>query len=283
MEKFKDEINSFPVMSFEEYSQRKHVQPYIYEIEAGAKKLSYFGSHHSHDPNDPMFAEIENMLEPLDAQLVMVEGFEGLNENKEQIIENLSTESYEEAIERGGEFRFTMKLAASRGIDMQSPEPKSSDEIKHLESRFSREGIFVFYLYRSLNQYWRLNEAKRPSIDDYLKLELEDFKALTEWENFDYSIDNLEYIGRDIWGAEGDFDNKEVASDRIDPIPWPDKQETQTVINDIARASTRYRDEYIVTKIKEALEKHDRVFVVYGASHAYMQEPALRALLKTTN
>ncbi len=269
------------IMSFEDYANFEHAQPYIYSLEKDDKKLTYFGARHSHNPNDPMFDEIEENFNTAQPKLVIVEGINNLEENKDRVIEYLSKETPEQAIERGGESRFALKLAAEKGIDMQCPEPKMNKEIKFLETQsFSREAIFAFYLYRTMNQYWRLDKEKRPSIEEYLKPYLDEFKNDAGWEDFEFSAEHLELIGREIWGDKGLLDNPKFAADRIDPVPWPEKQTEQTMINQVARASSQYRDEYIVEKIKEALKQKGNVFVVYGASHAVMQEPAMRAIFE---
>jgi len=41
-----------------------------------------------------------------------------------------------------------------------------------------------------------------------------------------------------------------------------------------------FRDRKIVGDIAEAFKTHKRVFVVYGSSHAVMQEPALKMLFE---
>jgi hypothetical protein len=47
-------------------------------------------------------------------------------------------------------------------------------------------------------------------------------------------------------------------------------------LNRIGSASSLFRDRKIVSDILEAFKTHDRIFVIYGASHAVMQEPALK-------
>lgn len=82
-------------------------------------------------------------------------------------------------------------------------------------------------------------------------------------------------IGKNI-----DVENDEQTLDYVDPIPWEDKRDKQTVLNQVARATSQYRDAFMVSEIAKALETHKKIFVVFGASHAVMQEPALRELIQ---
>jgi cephalosporin hydroxylase len=76
---------------------------------------------------------------------------------------------------------------------------------------------------------------------------------------------------------ELDIDNVEKYASAIDPIPW--EHRTQSVTNQISRASSLFRDEYIFEQIAKGLQQYKKVFVVYGSAHAVKQEPAFRAFL----
>lgn len=79
-----------------------------------------------------------------------------------------------------------------------------------------------------------------------------------------------------------DVENDEQTLDFVDPIPWEHNKNNQTVINQIARATSQYRDRFMVSEIAKALQTHKKIFVVFGASHAVMQEPALKELLASS-
>ena len=105
------------------------------------------------------------------------------------------------------------------------------------------------------------------------------FKESTNWKGFDYSYERAIQLGEQILGKSIDVENEPEALDFIDPIPWEEKKDKQTTLNRIGEASSLFRDKKIVSDIADALKTHKRVFVVYGASHAAMQEPALRKAL----
>jgi hypothetical protein len=66
---------------------------------------------------------------------------------------------------------------------------------------------------------------------------------------------------------------------RAVPKQWFDPTNTDTPLNSISRASSDYRNCYMVPMLAAAARHGKRVFVVVGGSHVIMQEPALRSLL----
>ena len=67
---------------------------------------------------------------------------------------------------------------------------------------------------------------------------------------------------------------------RTTPIP-PEDKKLFTSINRINQEVTHFRDCNVVRSIVDALKTHDRLFIIFGSSHAVMQEPALRYLAES--
>lgn len=270
------------ILSNEEYRHHPYATgevqpgPYIFEVSEGTKTIEYFGANHTTDPNDPQFAQIAERLNELKPQIVYVEGMEGINGREEQVRTRMQTVSIEEAISHGESY-YTLKLAVDAGIEFESPEPSHADEITHLINQgFSRQDIFNFYMYRVIHQYQR---RKNEGLDteecmQYVIPYMEHFKQASRW-----SSGEIESLKNHLF-ADLDVHTHEKYGAQVDPIPWEGKP--QTVINDISRASSHYRDEYIVERIGEGLKTHDRLFVVYGSAHAVKQEAALKSLLSNS-
>ncbi|HTE48604.1 MAG TPA: hypothetical protein VK675_01720 [Candidatus Paceibacterota bacterium] len=266
------------IMTAEEYSHTEHVTPYIFELQAGDKKLRYFGSPHVRDPQNPLFAEIETAFNEVNPDIVFMEGV-SIHGDKTDFDERVKAASREEAIELMGESGFTLKLCAEKGIEWRSPEPTDTDLYNDLLAKgFSKEQIFAWDVFHILPQYNRLTDKK--GFKPYVQGFVERFKQATNWEGFDYSYERAIQLGEQLLGRYIDVENEPDASDFIDPIPWEEKKGKQTILNRIGETSSLFRDRKIVSDIANALETHKRIFVVYGASHAAMQEPALRKLLE---
>ncbi len=262
------------IMTAEEYSKIEHATPYVFELKAGGKELYYFGSPHTSDPNNPLFAEIEAAFNKANPDIVFVEGM-NVRGDKTEFNKRIKSATREEAIESMGESGLTLKLAVEKGIEWESPEPSDEDLHNNLLGKgFSKDQIFAQDVFLMLPQYNR--QMKREGFEKYVSRYIERFKRTTNWEGFDYSYERAIKLGEQICGESIDVENDDSAPDRVDPIPWEEMKGKQTILNRVSEASSLFRDKKIVSDILEALKTHNRVFVVYGASHASMQEPAFK-------
>ena len=265
------------IMTAEEYSHTEHVTPYIFKLQAGDKELRYFGSPHLRDPKNPLFGEIEAAFNEATPDIVFVEGV-NIHGDKDTFNEQMKTATQEEVIEHMGESGFTLKLGLDKGIEWISPEPTDEDLYNDLLAKgFSQDQIFTWEVFQILPQYNRL--MNKQGFKQYVEGFIDDFKQSTNWEGFDYSYERAIQLGEQVLGRPIDVENEPDAPDFIDPIPWEEKKDKQTILNRISEASSLFRNRKIVSDIANALITHKRIFIVYGASHAAMQEPALRTLL----
>ncbi len=262
------------IMTAEEYSKIEHTTPYIFELKTGDKELCYFGSPHTSDPSNPLFIEIETAFNKANPDIIFVEGM-NVRGDKTKFNESVKSATREEAIDDMGESGLVLKLGIEKGIDWESPEPTHEDLYNDLLAKgFSKDEIFAWDVFHILPQYNR--QMKREGFERYVSSFIDRFKRTTNWEGFDYSYERAIKLGEQIFGEVVDVENDPNAIDRIDPIPWDEKKEEQTILNRIGEASSLFRDKKIVKDILESFKTHKRVFVVYGASHAAMQEPALK-------
>ncbi len=267
------------ILSFEEYSKIEHEVPYIFELKKDGKELVYFGVEHSNDISNPQFDQMKQKYNETKPDIVFVEGFDSLDQKKEKAIEYIQKNRTEDLTKDFGESGFALKLVIDSGADFASPEPQFKVEINHLlEKGFLKEDIFAFYLYRQISQYSRSSE--KLSAEDYLMLSLNEIKKETNWQNFDYSISHLQEIGKNIWGEKGDIYNEEISLDRVDPTPRDDHKDMQTIIMKVAQASNQFRNGYMIQKIQEVFKSKKKLFIVFGASHGVMQEPALKKMFE---
>lgn len=267
------------IMSAEQYAEIEHERPYVFEAEAAGKTATYFGPGHSWDPNNPVWTRFKEKLTEANPDMVLVEGFGSLKNRRQQVVEASGKYSEAEVIGKSGESGLVLKLAAEQGIDFDSPEPELRDEISYLEQQgFSRESIFAYYFFRMIPQWHQ--HMEKESFREYIQREIDTIKQAAQWPDFDFSYANAEWIAEQFWGEEIDLDDPEYYKDKVDPIPWKEKKDQQTEVNLVARASNLFRDEYMIEKLAEYLKTHDRIFIVLGASHAVMLEPAMRELLK---
>lgn len=269
------------ILSFEEYTKTPFAlgpkkDSFVFNLEKENKKLLYFGSHHTNDPQDEIFTKIQKSFEEFNPEKVYIEGYRYINTNKKEIIEKYKNLDLEE-VKKMGESVFVLKLAIDKNIDFESPEPDREEELKSiLDKGFSKKDIYNYYAYRMIAQYDRTKKEKSSEdLKEYIKPYLEKFRNFSIWDGQDLAIlENQIYAEIDAL----DMQNLEKYKDMVDPTPWPNKDFTN--INQISQASGDFREEYILENIIKGFEECDKIFVIYGFSHAVKQEKAFREFFK---
>ncbi len=267
------------LMSFEDYAEKHRDGVYEYSFEG----LDVFGALHTHDASDPMFDTIESRLDAANPDIVLIEGMENINqwsdEKRREFIDHCEKDSdwREDLKRKAGESGYTAALAILSGREVFSPEPDFASEIAELEKTHNKEHIFAYYIFRMIAQYQR-TEGEDMALEDYLSGTVEKMKNTTQWVDFDYSLDEVKKVLKDLYGVDEIDPSSELYSEAIDPVPWKDRLESQTAINRVSSASSNYRDQNIMKEIQRLKKEGRKIFVVYGASHAQRLEPALKAL-----
>ncbi len=256
------------LMTYEEYIERATTpgKSYIYEIEKDGQVLDYIGVAHIYDLVDEQIAGIRNRFDDFvkktnrHDRIVLIEG------GKRPI-----ASSEEEAMKVGGEPNLVTFWAAQENIDTVSPEPDRQAEADHLLEEFSREEVMHYYFARQVNQW---NLMKRPeSLEDYMGKTLKRHSEFLNWEGFDFSLENMIKI------------HKEITDQQFNPEDWEffqaltDPRKNVAVTNKVCARSSRFRDAHIVSEILRLWKGNKDIFIVYGRTHAIMQEPAIRKFL----
>ncbi|MES2622854.1 MAG: hypothetical protein V4576_00425 [Patescibacteria group bacterium] len=262
------------ILTAEEYVNLPYIREkalgHVFKLEKGNKKLFYVGTMHTNKPENPLFREIKNEFNTLQPEIVMLEGRRYINTEKENYRNYYKDKTLEETIGEG-EPTFTLKLAVDAGIDFESPEPSQRKEIQHLvDLGYSQVDIHRYYAYRNIYQFLRENSPSTISAcKEYVQKFMVNFRIRSGWNE-----ELLNELDANILAEIGTGDNKRF-SIGSDPTPWPGEE--YPITGQIAAASGQFRDEYMVEEVIRALQKYDKVFIVYGAYHALVQEPALRA------
>ncbi len=265
------------IMSAEEYATSAPYVPdgtnYEYTITTPDKLLSYVGAHHSFDPEDQFFVDLESRFATRPPTSVFVEGNPRINGREDEVYAMLRTLSRDEVIRKGGESLFTLWLAATHQtpehrIRAYSPEPDFVSEIQEIaRAGHAREDILSYHIYRQLRQY--LDSGGTPNAQGFkadFQSTLESFSEIPEWNRTETLRTGNEIIESINFASPGSYE------DLSNPIPGG--EQSWTSINEVAKATSRVRDEHIVQGIIGNADTDS--LVVYGYSHAIMQESALK-------
>jgi hypothetical protein len=268
------------LLSAREYARLHHKTPYIYTLEAGDRFLHYVGFAHSNNPAHPSFERLRKDFEWARPTLTLIEGNPAVNElTLEDLQEKTRAFTDNDLIQRLGESAFALKMSVECGCPVQSPEPSGQDMVLAMQQAgYSQEHIFAQYVLTDILQYLRIQN--RVPLAEYLAPRLHRLEEHFGWAGFPFSLQHFEEVYQRLTGRGFSLDNEQKLIEIIDPTPWPDLPE-YGVLNEISAFHSQMRDNYMVQKIAEIFRTPQRLFIVYGASHAVMQEPSLKALFKS--
>ena len=246
------------IMTWPEYSRLKPSWPYVISIRAGHGELFYFGAAHTYDPSHPQLTRIEAEWARFKPDLALTEGgfppIEG---------------SRDEAIRKAGEPGLVRYLASRDDTPTTTLDPSRALEVAALLTKFSREQVKLFFVLRSVGQYVQRSgvAGAEQEADRVMRIYGE--------------TPGLGAAPRTITELEDSYTKHFPDAGRFTEVPmqWFDPVGSRTFLNEISRASSDYRDEYIVLLLERQVRSGLRVFAVMGGSHVVMQEKALRARL----
>ena len=99
-------------------------------------------------------------------------------------------------------------------------------------------------------------------------------KKMSGWTDFDFSLNNLKIIHKNMFGTDFNQENTNFFGKIVTPI------KTETIINKVTRKSGELRNEYISKEIQKYWNDGFSIYIQYGASHAVIQEPFLKEIIK---
>lgn len=246
-------------MSWAEVAQIKVEWPYVVTIESGAGALYYFGAAHTYDPADPQLARIEAAWAEFRPDIAFTEGgFPPIEKTREL------------AITKAGEAGLVRFLAARDDVPTTTLDPSRPEEMATLGPTFGRERIKLTHLLRAASQYRARNGKEK--IDDEMRRILAIYAQTPGLIGSPRTVEEIEEAFARLLPGHGDYRDAKSS--------WFDPAKRENFLNDIARASSDYRDRYVVDRLVRHVRDGQRVFAVMGGSHVLMQEPALRSRLR---
>jgi hypothetical protein len=243
-----------PVMTYAEYNDLEHAQPYVLEIDAGAGALLYFGSSHTTNPADAQIDSIRRLWNAFRPTLALAEARKS------------GRRSVDGAIRTFGESAAPVFLAKEAGIPVYTLEPPLELEIATMLREWSRERLLIFYVLRS---YTARAVARRS--DGQARELIRDRGKWPGLEGTMRSVADMDSIWRREMPDGPDWRTLPWES------TWPNRNDTW--LNALSAGLNRVRDQYMLAVIADLVRKGERVFAVVGSSHVVMQETALREKL----
>lgn len=251
------------ILRYEDYLKKEIHLPYILDLKNKTKHLVYYGAAHSFDPADTMFADIEKRFHNLKPDIVFNEG----GDDWPVINHRDST------IRLTGDPGFIRYLCRKNNVPVKSIEPPDSFEYKHLLTKYKKEDIVLMYFCRQIEQLQNQGEISNNYFEKYMDSFISDLK------NNGMPLNNDEIKFSFMKNYYEKFFHSKFNWKKFDPTNYQPIY-SKTLLNEICRESTYFRDRYIVSIIEETLKIKNKIFVVMGGSHLVIEEPVLRYLMK---
>jgi hypothetical protein len=246
---------------------RNKTRPFRLDLQGAAgERLLYFGVRHGFDPADTQWSAMTAAWDSLRPTVAFHEGPVGS-----------VSDSPDAAVRGSGEPGLLRFLARKSGVPARSLEPSRAAEVEHLLGQFQPEQLVMFFALRIVNEERTRMHVSGPALDSA----------------FAQALADTHRRAPQLAGALPDTTALRTAFARtfsdVDPIFAPDRwfdpnhtsAETGSVFfNDVNRASSMFRDEYMYEQLAAALQVSGaRVFAEVGRDHIPAQAAALRCAL----
>jgi hypothetical protein len=232
---------------------------------SGGTHLVYIGVRHTFDPADTQWTAMESAWRKLQPTIAFYEGTgTGVGD------------SAAAAIQRSGEPGLLRFLASRSGVLARSLEPSRESEVESLLRQFSGEQLMMFYALRIVNELRTRRHLSGLAVDTAFA------SALAQTHRTPKLAGTLS----DTVALREAFARLFPTMDPLAvPDRWFDPERTSAetgslFFNDVNRASSMFRDEYMYDQLAAALQVSGaRVFAEVGRDHIPAQAAALRCVL----
>ncbi|MGJ4932412.1 hypothetical protein ACQR1I_22235 [Bradyrhizobium sp. HKCCYLS2038] len=257
--------------------------PFIETYKRSGKELIYLAVvHHSSlkYPNamsDPTFKTIAQIFAQTPPDAVVVEGVEPQDLSSFlQFARSCAAANFNLSEKICNEPPFAADLATSIGAVVYGGEPQGVSVLAHFEKHgYTAQDVLAYYVMRMV-----------PVQNKHAPLTPETFAAFEQKVTRD---------ARRKLGISEPFSPEDFLAWFVKNKPGPENYLTitandtgpgapgqkPTLLNTLTRINLALRDESVVKTIQQALEKHNRVLVVYGSAHLVLEWDQLEQLMGT--
>lgn len=139
-------------------------------------------------------------------------------------------ENEEDSIKLGGEMGYTSFICKQRGIPIESNDPQTNDDRDFIQKKYGNDAKNIYFSLRQLGP--STNEEDKQKIKLFLKKNLDE-----------------------------DFSEEKNYSDYFNPTL------SINLFNEMTKELNKFRDEYMLKKIKESLKNCSKIFIIKGDYH----------------
>ena len=251
-------------------------EPYEYPFKAvyqrDGKKLIYIASLHANTVGSPTFKMIEVTFKTQKIEFVLLEGFgSALGVSPKDRVEWASKQGAGGSFD-GFETAFSVLQASAMQVPFAGGEPAESFVLSEVRRAGYTTEDLMFYQF--MQQVFQFRESHPNSEIDTAKL----FEKFITWKSGVFGLKPAPTLADfKAWYVSKmgqEFSPMKIAGE--DLAPYEDgKLFTQRVSSVVCKI----RDQYVLTRIDEALAHYNTVLVIYGGSHWSTQKLAFEKAL----
>jgi hypothetical protein len=243
--------------------------PFIETFQRNGRTLIYvLAVHHSSvlfpDPmNDPVFKTIQSVFSKTPPDAVIVEGVDPSQMSGFLAYANQCAANYNLPGKSCDEPAFSANSAMQNGVPVYTGEPSARAVLSFFEAQgYSTQDFFALQILSNIPHEKRHGQLTE---DKFRQL----VQRITGNENHLLGI-SVRFTSEDFaaWYAK----HMQIPINYLDitledTSPDPQANRANTVLHTLVGLSNKMRDRNIVATIKTVLQNHNRVLIVYGASH----------------
>lgn len=240
--------------------------PTVTVLKYGNKQIVFFGASHVRGTEHPQFKAMEDAFMKQKPQIAFNEGG--------QVAETEHYATRNSAILKDGETGLAKFLCDKTKTSLLNGDMSTDEEFAGLLSKFPREQIYLYLgIERFLQPFSQGFQGEMPIDTAFQKsfiayLDKYNFKPTTQERDLSY-----------LYKLYFQYFKKKVDLKNLIPVHEYYLLDTG-IFGKIGRTSKDIRDQALLKKIDDALDKYDRVFVVFGASHWVAVQPALKFIVE---
>lgn len=266
---FKPDYSLIQNYSFELQKKEPFQPPYYSIFNKNGKQLFYVAANHTSKRESKTFKIITKAFDEFQPDFVIVEGIQSGEVSKGLI--KYVKKCFSSQSQRCEEQVFVIFNALEKNIPFEGGEPS---DLQILESAklqgLTSEDIVYFYLLRISIQWKRqkkINEANAKKM-------LSDFTPVLE-KNFKNKV-SINYDGFLNWyskNSQKSFKIKDLKNNDVAPIS------NGTFFQQISHKEGITREKNLLSRVANALNKHNRVLIVYGGGHFVISKLVIEDML----
>lgn len=258
----------------------EHGAPYAAPFAAFYKdesvQLAYVAVEHAAGKDSPTFKLVKSVFEDFKPDFVLIEG------------QNLESESrargFVKRVERCGaedfahcsEPEYAASFCIARNVPFEGAEPSEKDVLDGVErAGYSLDDLLGFYMVRPIQTLKTQGSIEKGITDEKLAARLYDGrKGLREQlGGGEFTLDRFWR-----WYREHVPQKSLLSIDGDDVMP--SEEAGATYLQRVSLEVNRARESSIVRNLQDALDRHRRVLVVFGAWHYFTERPVIEKMFR---